>query len=185
LYYFYYYLDFEQFLLLAVKILEGSSVKDLIDELAGQLSINADKCWSLSQAAGSLLWEFVKGAPSDPSAVSLSLQQMGMDGRLAEEFSKCYQVNRRSLNAVKGSLSISSQRYKDMTWRLDVELARRNVAQMQEPKYQIRLDLSGGEVDSLHLQADYANMKKMQQELQMAIDEQSNTHCQRLARYIT
>jgi hypothetical protein len=184
---------YEQFLNLSVKILEGSLVESETDALAGEIGIDSAVCWALCQAAGSLLWEFVKGAPADAGAVSTSLKQMGISESLAEEFAKCYQVHKRGLSAVKGSLSISSMRYKDLTWRLDVELARRTVAVMQEPKFQLRLDLAGGGgagqseggTHSLHIQADYANMKKLQQELQNALDEQSNTHCQRLARYIT
>ena len=60
----------------------------------------------------------MKGAPSDPAAVSSSLKQMGISEALAEEFGKCYQVHKRDLSAIKGALSISSQRYKDLTWRL-------------------------------------------------------------------
>jgi hypothetical protein len=62
-----------------------------------------------------------------------------------------------------------------------------------EPKFQLRLDLqsppagdSGApQRQSLHLQADYANMKKLQTELQLAIDELGGVHCQRISRYIT
>lgn len=76
-----------------------------------------------------------------------------------------------------------------------MELARRNAQGMTAPKFQIRLDLrtpttsettaSTSTIESVHLQSDYANMKRMQDELQLAVDEHSSTHCQRIARYIT
>ena len=78
-----------------------------------------------------------------------------------------------------------------------MELARRNVQGMTDPKFQLRLDVrtplssanatatSNSTVESIHLQSDYANLKKVQEELQLAIDEHSSTHCQRIARYIT
>jgi hypothetical protein len=40
-------------------------------------------------------------------------------------------------------------------------------------------------VHSYHLQADYANMKKLQDELQRAVDSLNSAHCQRLSRYIS
>ena len=47
------------------------------------------------------------------------------------------------------------------------------------------IHIASGFIVSVHLQADYANMKNMQRELQAALDELSGTHCQRLTRYIT
>jgi len=36
-----------------------------------------------------------------------------------------------------------------------------------------------------HLQADYATMKLLQNELQKALDEMNSVHCQRISRYIS
>lgn len=71
-----------------------------------------------------------------------------------------------------------------------------------EPRYLVRLDLvnkavgpaGAGEsaqgAESLrhrshHLQADHAAMKLLEQELQRAVDEMSNVHCQRINRYMS
>jgi hypothetical protein len=58
---------------------------------------------------------------------------------------------------------------------------------MAEPKFQLRLDLQvpSQAESSLHLQCDYSNMKRMQKQLQLAVEELASTHCQRLTRYIT
>ncbi len=77
-----------------------------------------------------------------------------------------------------------------------MELGRRNLQAVTEPKFQLRLDVrtpssstaknSGSSViESIHLQSDYANLKRVQNELQLAISEHSSVHCQRIARYIT
>jgi hypothetical protein len=51
--------------------------------------------------------------------------------------------------------------------------------------YNARAGASGeGEEESLHLQADYANLKHMQMELQRAMDELNSKHGQRITRYI-
>jgi hypothetical protein len=61
------------------------------------------------------------------------------------------------------------------------------MAVMAEPKFQLRLDLQTPNQSemSVHLQCDYSNMKRIQKELQLAIQELSGTHGQRLTRYIT
>lgn len=63
---------------------------------------------------------------------------------------------------------------------------------MTEPKYLMRLDLTNNADPveerrhvSYHLQADYANLKNMQNELQKAVDEFKNVHSQRINRYIS
>ena len=61
---------------------------------------------------------------------------------------------------------------------------------MTAPKFQMRLDLeNSGSVsdisESVHIQSDFANLKKLQSELQSAVDETSSVHAQRISRYIT
>lgn len=90
-----------------------------------------------------------------------------------------------------------------------LQIARRHAyVGVTEPKFLIRLDLfpphcalgaavaqdakpqdfslsSSSTVESIHLEADYGNLKNMQRELQCALDELNGTHCQRFARYIS
>jgi hypothetical protein len=53
----------------------------------------------------------------------------------------------------------------------------------------MRLDVSQPStpdvIDCVHVQADYANMKRLQTELQRALNELHGVHAQRLSRYIT
>jgi hypothetical protein len=103
-----------------------------------------------------------------------------------------------------------------MDWRLDVEIARRNLSNGSvNPKFMLRVDftnedhsslssnasalsanssslsrLSGAavassEIESLHLEADYANMKNIQRELELALQQLNSAHCQRFAKYIS
>ena len=90
------------------------------------------------------------------------------------------------------------------------QLARRSIRALNEPRYLLRLDLvdhscsidrdssaaSAGDnkkaapqqlamQKSHHLQADYATMKMLQNELQKALDEMNSVHCQRISRYIS
>ena len=75
-----------------------------------------------------------------------------------------------------------------MSWRIDVELGQRNMSTKTTPMYMLRLDtvsVPDEKVQSIHIQSDYANMKHLQRELQLALDELSGVHCQRITRYIT
>lgn len=72
-----------------------------------------------------------------------------------------------------------------------MELARRNVAVMTQPKFMLRLDVvtpSSGEsapkLERYHLQSDFANLKRLQSELTRAMAELSAPHADRLVRYI-
>lgn len=124
-----------------------------------------------------------------------------------------YQANRRVLASLKNSMTISFMQYKKFSWRLDVEvitnqkftiniklnfrfccfsqLGRRNIHTMTSPKFLLRLDLENSGSSSLnaaqsvHIQSDFANLKRLQAELQSAVDEISSVHSQRISRYIT
>ena len=43
----------------------------------------------------------------------------------------------------------------------------------------------GNKIKSYHLQSDYANLKKIQLELQRAVNDMNSVHSQRFSRYIT
>lgn len=104
-----------------------------------------------------------------------------------------FRESRQRLKALKGPLAIDTMSYKDFHWRLDIELSKRSLAQTTEPTYQIRLDLENDATEQTdvernkvyHLQASYANLKHVQQELQRAIDENAGVHSQRISRYIS
>ena len=75
-----------------------------------------------------------------------------------------------------------------MSWRIDIELGRRSVTSTAQPSYMIRMDLSSStsdnDVEAIHMQASYANLKNLQRELQQALGELQSVHVQRLTRYI-
>ena len=178
----------------AVVTLEGGIDRNQIALIAATAKFDGSTLLRVVQAASVLLWEVTKGLPpkADTGPIQSALQGMGWMPQLAATFCACFQESRLRLNRLKGTLAISKRRYKDFVWRLDVELARRNMSVITEPKFLIRLDVfdardgtSGkGKEESLHLQADYANLKHMQLELQRAMDSLASKHGQRITRYI-
>ena len=84
------YLEYEEFLSSAVRLLQGSDIGDNIKSIAQTLGIKLDMLISLLHSAGTILWEFAKGSPSDATVVSISLQQVGLNPELSEQFANVF-----------------------------------------------------------------------------------------------
>jgi len=179
---------------LSVKVLEGTLTRDNVASVSVSASQTAAQVVELANAVSILLWECVKGVQGrDLTSLKAMLLAAGLSEDLAVVFVETFRENRERLYNLKGALAISSKRYKDLTWRLDVELARRDMRVTTHPKYMLRLDVfdqrEGGcgnpSIESFHLEAEYANLKRVQTELQRALDELASPHCDRLLRYIS
>lgn len=179
---------------LGISLLEGEPAHEAIAEAAASFNPpkDAETVYLMAQALGALFWECAKGAPKDPNVINNVLAQTGLSAELVEALSKAFKKNQPKFAVVKNALSVSKRRYVDLAWRLDMELARRTMTVMTDPKYLLRLDVnepvansSVYELKSYHLQADYANLKRMQTELQRAVDDLNGTHSSRMMRYIS
>eukprot|EP01038_Epipyxis_sp_PR26KG_P006368 gene6368-8770_t len=188
---------YERAILFGLEILEGYDVTEKMLEFAEKVELNLSQLNKMCVAISALIWECAKLATKDISTLQDLLLQLGLSTDITTTFIKVYSENKRRIIYLKGSLGISTMSYMNLAWRLDVELARRSVLVTSTPKYMLRLDLvNNSSVDNLnsekskpkqsfHLQSDYSNLKKIQIELQRAVDEFNNVHCQRLNKYIT
>jgi hypothetical protein len=85
------------------------------------------------------------------------------------------------------ALAVYGKRYKNMNWRVDVELGKRSLSSTIQPSYMLKLDTvtnNGQTNESLHFQSNYANLKNFEKELKLALTELSSVHAQRMTRYI-
>eukprot|EP01033_Poteriospumella_lacustris_P013719 gene13718-9822_t len=190
-----------------IDLLEGKDISNQLVELAQTLGIsNVKKLSGLVTSFSALTWECAKATNNinnssrDTTLLATILVQLGMDETLVGSFCKEFNLARRRLNILKGNLSLSVLSYRDLQWRLDIELSKRALLVTTEPTYQLRLDLikNDGKVTgssdqegspteniaSYNLQCDYANLKNIQNELQKAIDAYTGVHSQRITRYI-
>ena len=175
----------------AIVALESGLNEDTISALVSE-GVSKSDLTKIVQASSILFWDLTKGAPRETAAISEALQLMGMKFNVADEFLKKYNSSRSRLNSLKGALAISKRRYKDLEWRLDVELSRRQVSVMCTPKFQIRVDVydpRGDEIgrsreESFLLESNYSNMLHMQKELERALAEVNSLHGQRMTGYI-
>lgn len=192
---------------ISLRIIEGRK-QSSIQEIFQQTSIGAfssEQYLALCKATGTLFWEAGKNASKDASTLEGILLQLGLAEHYVVPFCAAFRANRRRIVALKSVLDLSIHRYQNLEWRLDIELARRNSTTVTEPKFQLRLDVSTIDSSSTesplpsnsfavsvsetctshHLQADYANMKNLQVQLQKALDELGGVHSQRMMRYIS
>jgi hypothetical protein len=82
--------DHEEFLSTSVKLLQGIGISDQTKEIASSLGMKPDLLLSLLHSAGSILWEFAKGSPSDPSLVSITLRHLNVPDDLADQFANVW-----------------------------------------------------------------------------------------------
>lgn len=105
----------------SLSVLEGNEAAD-IGAISEQIGLSTEAALSHCQAIASLMWEFVKSAPSDEAAIATALRSVGVSDEFSAVFAASYFENRRRLTALKGSLNVSATRYKDLSWRLDMEV---------------------------------------------------------------
>ena len=182
-------------LLLAIQLLEAGPDKEQISAFVNSAEppMEAESVYLMAQLLAGLFWECAKGAAKDPTAIiSAVLQQAGIISPLLEALTEAFRENQLKFTSIKKRLLVSHRRYVNLTWRIDVEVARRNMNKVVEPRYLLRVDVdestlpsSKASVRSYNLQADYANLKKMQLELQRAVDEQGGAHSQRVQKYLS
>jgi hypothetical protein len=176
--------------------------------------MDVDTLMTIIDSLATLFWEFSKCPPRIINMGQDILLQTGLSSDIVMAFMSTFRENEITIAQLKRNLAVHQDSFHDLAWRLDVEVARRNMHVMATPVYMLRLDLMSpsprdhhhppagnhnsitetttenpssisSSLVSLHLQADYANMKQMQIELQRAVDTLQSAHCQRLSRYIS
>ena len=115
-------------------------------------------------------------------------------------------MRRARLTGLKSSLGLPYPSFKHLSWRLDVELARRNDLSRMQPEYLLSLEVedrslgnvfstsmsqgsaaqpTSSRTRSYRLKASYTAMTAVLSALQAAVDEMKGVHCQRLQRYLS
>ena len=121
-------------------------------------------------------------------------------------FLQVFTLRRTRLTGLKSSLGLPCPSYKHLSWRLDVELARRNDLSRMQPEYLLSLEVEDRSLGSVfstsmsqgsaaqptssrtrsyRLKASYTAMTAVLSALQAAVDEMKGVHCQRLQRYLS
>jgi hypothetical protein len=153
---------------------------------AGKLGVangaaDAEVCGRAALAFGAAALELAKQrvAGEGEAAAALSLAAAGPEAAAA--VAAAYAAREVALKALAGALEDGLSAYVDLDWRLDVELGTRSLGHTVQPSFALRLGLSDG---AHALQADYANMKHLEDELARAVQEAKSPHALRFLKYI-
>jgi len=96
-----------------------------------------------------------------------------------------YVSNAQVVRAFLADLSMRLPHYTDLEWRLDIQLATRCLRQQVVPTFLLNLHTANGENKEEHvLEADFANLKNICQELEVALKQVKTTHNNRVLKYI-
>ena len=141
---------------------EYESLEEKINNISTSLEIEENKVFEIAQGTyiiiiitkiwwllyyyiyigiATLFWECSKASSKNSNLIREALTNANLSSELVETFSLVYKEHKRKFVELKNMLAISHRKYNNLTWRLDVELARRSMHVMTEPKYMIRLDI--------------------------------------------
>ncbi len=121
-----------------------------------------------------------------PEWFALSLQEFNIPSDIFKVLRDFYTENQSKLKEGSVKLGLSLPKYKDFTWRLDVEISKRMVHRSIKPQFIVNLETQAGEeAQAQLLQVDAANMNKLLSSLEAAAAEYNGVHANRIRRYIS
>ncbi|GBO15062.1 COMM domain-containing protein 2, partial [Araneus ventricosus] len=114
-----------------------------------------------------------------------SIIVLGFNNETQEELVKCYLENNHEIRALLSSLEMGVPHYKNLEWRLDVQIASRSLRRPMEPSMLLKLQLEEGkESKNVILEADPSNIIHMTKVLDQALQEAKSQHFRRVMRSI-
>ena len=113
---------------------------------------------------------------------------LGLSTECCKVLASFYSGKREEIESVvKKSTTLAIPDFTSLRWRLEVEVASRTRYNEAKPSFLLELGTQngdGGQVEKTLLEADYANLKHVQNELENALQELKSTHALRVARYL-
>uniref|UniRef100_A0A7S2FVU4 COMM domain-containing protein n=1 Tax=Florenciella parvula TaxID=236787 RepID=A0A7S2FVU4_9STRA len=154
-----------------------------VGELAAQMNSRPDQIRPVVHGLSSAFWECAKARLSDELFLQ-AMTQVSTRPEINQLLLECYLAKKEDIMQSTSAFGMALPEYQHLDWRIDVELGRRSVYQDANFTFMMRLDVDNGEESSIQLQADYANMKNLQKELESAVAEAKTAHSMRFQRYI-
>jgi hypothetical protein len=117
----------------------------------------------------------------------LYLANFNLSQHSVQSLSKKYQENIENLKKIlikKNETSYGTEfipHYKSLEWRLDMEIDRRNIRKIMNPKFIMNLETSQ---DELLMSADYQDLKHCCNVLETALKEIKSNNVRRIKQYI-
>mmetsp|Transcript_2477 Transcript_2477/g.3265 ORF Transcript_2477/g.3265 Transcript_2477/m.3265 type:complete len:200 (-) Transcript_2477:15-614(-) len=114
-----------------------------------------------------------------------TLVVLGFSDEINQQLKELYLANRSEIRALEKQSTFDLPHFRNLDWRLDIQLASRCLRGQVEPVFTLQLDtISNGEQQSQYLQTDYVNLKHLCEELEIALKELKSPYCRRIMRNI-
>ena len=115
-----------------------------------------------------------------------SILTLGFSEKMKNSLKDAYLKNRDQIRKIGKTISVELPNYKNLDWRLDIEIASRSLRGQINPIYLLKMETEGsdGEVQSNLLQTDVVNLKHIVQELENALSESKSGYARRIMRNV-
>ena len=139
-------------------------------------------------AISKIFVNLVKKKRGTMNSVTVYLNSLDLPANCVGPLSKFYIENRLPIRKSVTSSGIQLHTYKNVDWRLQMELSRRMTHSTMRPTFLLKLDTTGAgesasEVSHL-LEADLSTITMIKEQLRAAVKENDSVHMQRLYRYV-
>eukprot|EP00300_Choanocystis_sp_HF-7_P040785 c7305_g1_i1.p1 GENE.c7305_g1_i1~~c7305_g1_i1.p1 ORF type:complete len:204 (+),score=40.86 c7305_g1_i1:48-659(+) len=173
-----------EFCRLSLGFIRKGSDQRIFESAANKLGVDA---LTVQKGVEALVHVFTQS-----SRMNLNDQQMlqvlsdvGVVPQHAPTIQQFFSENSAQIRKLLADFETSFTRYKDFQWRLDVQLASRFVHDQTLPQFLLQLRTeTKGEIGCHLLQADFATMQEVANELENAMAELKSAHCGRVLKYI-
>ena len=175
-----------EFCAIALLFVTSGANPKLFAGAAATLGVTADAVEGSVAALASVFVDSTK-AKLTTSQIARLMRQLEFSSEQASIVAEFAEANLETIQDSVAAASLAVAAYSDLHWRLDVELASRMAHNKVQPSFLLRLDTKEGissRSTSRFLQADYANLKHLCEQLEDALAEDKSLHAGRVQRYI-
>jgi hypothetical protein len=114
-----------------------------------------------------------------------SLLVLNLPEPICKALCEIHLANRSEVRTLLSNFTLGLPYFRDMDWRLDIELASRSLHKQAKPVFVMKLNtIQNGDVKSQHLQTDYTNLKHIREELEAALEELNEPYVKRVERNV-
>eukprot|EP01027_Heterolobosea_sp_BB2_P014193 GEZU01020416.1.p2 GENE.GEZU01020416.1~~GEZU01020416.1.p2 ORF type:complete len:213 (-),score=38.59 GEZU01020416.1:1167-1772(-) len=173
-----------EFCNLSIQFIESGENKRIYTAAAKKLQIEPEE---IEQAINALAYLFIESAKAGLSQkdFEISILDLNIDQAILDLFTKFYVDNLQAIRAQLSNRGLTLPQYKDLQWRLDVEMASRTMRSIINPTFMLKLDIQNGEeVQSQLLETNYTNLRNICTSLENALKDVNAQHARRIRRYI-
>ncbi|GFT83735.1 COMM domain-containing protein 2 [Nephila pilipes] len=164
-------------------LFKGSNPK-VYQSAAQRLNVELDIVQNAITGITQLLIEATKVMASEMEFRD-SIIVLGFNSLSQEELVKCYMEHNQEIRSLLSSLNMGIPHYKNLEWRLDVQIASRTLRRPLEPSILLKLQLEEeSKSENIILEADPSNIIHMTQVLDQALQEAKSQHFRRIMRSI-